>query len=149
MSDNDLVQFSHGVCRLLPAVMRQFLKRHRKWLAAANISFAQAIILDILKEKESMRMSELAKDLSVSMAGATGLVDKLVREGLVARESLPDDRRVVKVSVTPKGKGVIVRINEARRRMIMEAFGNLSVSDRDKYLEILTKIHSHLKAGEK
>jgi len=145
MTDAKLLEFSKAVSRILPDIIRQFLKRHTKNLALGNISLAQLIMLDILKDAGEMRMGDLAECLSVSMAAATGLVDKLVKAGLVIRSSSPKDRRIVNVNITPKGRNIINRTNEARRRTIMEAFGNLSAADRDKYLEILTKIHRYMK----
>lgn len=145
MADNTLIHFANEVLKLMPDILREFLRRQTKEITQGNFSLPQILILDVLKEKASMRMGELAKYLSVSMAAATGIADKLVRNGFVIRTGSPHDRRVVNISITAKGKKMITQFNLARQKTIIEIFGALSDSDRDKYLEILNKIHGRLK----
>ena len=145
MPHDTIVRFADDVSRMLSDVMRKFLKRQTKEVVQGNISLPQVFILDVLKDRPSMRMGELAGYLSVSMAAVTGIADKLVKSGFVLRGSVPGDRRVVNISITAKGRKVIQRHNRARHKAIMDMFGHLSAEDRGKYLEILTKIHQHLK----
>ena len=49
-------------------------------------------------------MTELAGQLHLSPSGLTRRLDRLVREGLVAREACPTDRRVVYAVLTPAGR---------------------------------------------
>jgi DNA-binding MarR family transcriptional regulator len=49
------------------------------------------------------RMCDLAGILHLSPSGLTRRIDGLVRQGLVSREPLPDDRRVALAVITPKG----------------------------------------------
>ena len=49
------------------------------------------------------RMCDLAGVLHLSPSGLTRRIDGLVKQGLVAREPLPDDRRVALAAITPKG----------------------------------------------
>ena len=88
MANNELIRFSAEVSRIMPDIMRDFLRRQTKEVTEGNISLPQVLILDVLKDHASMRMGELAKYLSVTMAAATGIVDKLVRSGLVTRGEL-------------------------------------------------------------
>ena len=145
MPHDTIVRFADDVSRMLSDVMRKFLKRQTKEVVQGNISLSQVFILDVLKDRPSMRMGELAGHLSVSMAAVTGIADKLGKSGFVLRGSVPGDRRVVNISITAKGRRVIQRHNRARHKAIMDMFGHLSAEDRKKYLEILTKIHQHLK----
>ncbi|MEK6568050.1 MAG: MarR family transcriptional regulator [Candidatus Omnitrophota bacterium] len=145
MPPDTIVRFADDVSRMLSDVMRKFLRRQTKEVVQGNISLPQVFILDALKDKSSMRMGELAGHLSVSMAAVTGIADKLVKSGFVLRGSVLGDRRVVNISITAKGREVIRRHNRARHKAIMDMFGHLSAEDREKYLEILTKIHQHLK----
>ena len=50
------------------------------------------------------RMSELAGLLGIEKAALTGLADRAERRGLVARTSVPGDRRAVSVALTPEGR---------------------------------------------
>ena len=144
MPDNALTHFANEVLKLMPDILREFLRRQTGEITQGNFSLPQILILDVLKDKVSMRMGELAKYLSVSMAAATGIVDKLVKSGFVTRAGSPHDRRIVNISITAKGKKMVSEFNRARQKTIIEVFGALSGTDRDKYLEILSKIHARL-----
>lgn len=58
-----------------------------------------------------LRMGELAAELLLSRSGLTRLVDRLERDGLVARERCPEDARGLFAVITPAGRR---RLREAR-----------------------------------
>ncbi len=89
----------------------------------SELSFSQYLILQTLLEKEALRMNELALTLGVSKANVTGLVDRMVRSRFIERMRSDDDRRVVFVSLTPKGRRTVQRMLNMQRkewRRIME-----------------------------
>lgn len=53
--------------------------------------------------ERQLRMCDLAATLHVSPSGLTRRIDRLVKDGLVARESAPDDRRVTLAVLTDDG----------------------------------------------
>ena len=85
-------------------------------------------------------MSELAESLEISRPAATGLIDRLISQGLVRRENLEDDRRTIKVSITPKGKKIVTNIWEQKRRTLIKVFSQLSARDRKQHLLILERV---------
>ena len=64
-------------------------------VAEHGLAFGDYEVLVILSEapQRRMRMSELAEELCLSPSGLTRRLDRLTREGLVAREQCPADRR--------------------------------------------------------
>jgi DNA-binding MarR family transcriptional regulator len=81
-------------------------------------------------------MSELADALGISMAGATGVVDRLVHAGAVARDRSEEDRRLVLVALTDMGRD---RIEWARHQAFLR-FRRLTESISVADLEALTRI---------
>jgi DNA-binding MarR family transcriptional regulator len=61
--------------------------------------------------RRRMRVSELSGATLLSVSGASRLVDRLVREGLVTKEPCEDDGRGAEVALTPMGRG---RLRAAR-----------------------------------
>ena len=55
-------------------------------------------------EPEGMKMSELSQHLVVSNGNVTGVVDRLVSEGLAERQTVESDRRAFRVRITDKGR---------------------------------------------
>lgn len=144
MSQENLVKFADEVAGLLQAIMQKFLKKQIKEVAQGNISLPQVLILEALTKRPLLRMGELAKYLSVSMAAATGIADTLVKSGFVTRESSTRDRRIVNIAITSRGRRMVEKYNHTRQQAFIEIFGHLSAHDRARYLEILKKIHSHI-----
>jgi MarR family transcriptional regulator, organic hydroperoxide resistance regulator len=61
-------------------------------------------LLNTLECRGSVPMSLLAEELLTTQASITGLVDDLEEHGLVERERSTEDRRVINVTITKKGK---------------------------------------------
>ncbi|MFV0427057.1 MAG: MarR family winged helix-turn-helix transcriptional regulator [Beutenbergiaceae bacterium] len=81
------------------------MARHRlKQLLDQHLSAAQLhalVVLDTLGDQPS---GELARQLHVSAATTTGLVDRLVRDGFAQRHPDPDDGRTRRIHATEAGR---------------------------------------------
>lgn len=56
---------------------------------------------------EEKRMTDLAKDMTISTSGLTRLIDRMEAQGFVERVTCPDDRRGFNARVTDKGRDVL------------------------------------------
>lgn len=56
------------------------------------------------REPDGLRLGELSKRMMVTNGNLTGLVERLVQEGLVKRETDPQDRRAFIVRLSRAGK---------------------------------------------
>ncbi len=65
---------------------------------------AYEVLMRLYGSERPWRMHELADSLFLSRSGATRLVEKLEKNGLVTRTICEDDRRGIQVAVTTKGK---------------------------------------------
>jgi DNA-binding MarR family transcriptional regulator len=94
-------------------------------------------------------MHTLVDALKVKFSCVTAIVDRLVKTGFVIREHGKEDRRTVFVSLSAKGKKVLLEVYQQRRKAFMQVFSRVSSKDREEYLMILEKIvesfsfHSH------
>jgi DNA-binding MarR family transcriptional regulator len=61
-------------------------------------------------EDRRITINDLAQQLLIRHHSAVGLVDRLEKQGLVARESSPLDRRKVHLRLTAKGDRVLERL---------------------------------------
>ncbi|MBI2094891.1 MAG: TolC family protein [Candidatus Omnitrophica bacterium] len=136
----DLNRFSRQVVEIMPLIFREFVRREDNELTRGRISFPQMVALHHLARHEKSKMTDLARLLSVRLSTATVMVDRLVRAGMLRRRHDEDDRRVVWVRVTPKGKKAVGRILEQKRRSVRGIFGKLTGRERSQYLGILLKV---------
>ena len=56
---------------------------------------------------KTLRMGELAQEVTISRSGLTRLVDRIEAEGLLERRQSPADRRAVEVAITPAGSRLL------------------------------------------
>ena len=82
-----------------------------------GITMAQAKVLHVLAGGP-IHMTELVARLRVTPSTTSGLVDKLVDQGLAVRADDPNDRRQVIVSVTPAGLELMERFRELNARQL-------------------------------
>ena len=86
--------------------MLPFYHRHilRTGKGISGLRTAQYRALGMLMKSGSLTMSELGGLLFISKAYMTVLADSLVENGWAERKSDPDDRRVILIAITRKGK---------------------------------------------
>jgi len=94
-------------------------------------------------------MSVIAKALQVSTSAATGLVDRMVRSGFLRRFPDDDDRRIINIELTQKGRKITDDIQRRRRALIEEIFGRLKPAERERFLGMMKKIYNILSEGQK
>ena len=83
-------------------------------------------------------MRELAADTHQFSATVTGIVDRLVRDGLVERKRHVSDRRVVLVCLTPAGRDLMRRVSDANRALIKRWLSSVDHEEATQLLELLT-----------
>jgi DNA-binding MarR family transcriptional regulator len=85
-------------------LLSDFTQRVQGRAAARHgLTVAQARLLCILADREPA-MTQLARLLNVDRSSATSLVDRAQRGGLVLRQTIPEDRRGVYVTLTVQGR---------------------------------------------
>jgi DNA-binding MarR family transcriptional regulator len=93
-------------------LMHRIASSHAPDLMEVGVTMSQAKVMYLVAAGQGMRMSELATHLGVSISTMSGLVDRLVDHGLLARHDDPTDRRQVVVTITKTGSGHLERFRE-------------------------------------
>jgi DNA-binding MarR family transcriptional regulator len=86
-----------------------------------------------------MTLGELSQRMMVSNGNVTGLVDRLVAQGLVDRRPSPTDRRAQYVSLTTEGRRAFRVMARANADWIGEVFAGLSHGEIDELMRLLGK----------
>ena len=93
-----------------------------EWLRL-DLTMSQLKVVLLLFMNGPTRMSEIASALDVSMATATGVVDRLVEREIVLRENQPEDRRVVLCRLSDRGEKLIGGLWQLARDRARELLG--------------------------
>ena len=73
----------------------------------AGLSLSQYGLLELLVDRQSARVQELAAHAGITPSTATRILDALQRRGVVERTRSDEDRRAVAVSLTEAGRQVV------------------------------------------
>ncbi len=101
------------------------------------LTMPQMVTLFAIRDAETCRMSELADATQQSAGTLTGIVDRLIEDGLVARVRDTDDRRVVQVVLTSVGQERIALVEQARCADMAQLLQHFSMEQLAQLQELL------------
>jgi DNA-binding MarR family transcriptional regulator len=127
---------------------RSVRRAYDKCLSAADVNPTEASIVSHLADGGPYTQVQLARLIATNRAQIGLNIDSLVDKGLVARHADPDDRRVWRIHLTPKGTRVSHQIeaieHEVRRRLQV----NTTVAQRRVLDQVLEQLHRNALALE-
>jgi DNA-binding MarR family transcriptional regulator len=119
------------VAERLHAAAIHLLRRLRRQDGAMGLSPARASALSIMVFGGRVTIGRLAQAEQVSAPTMTRLVVGMERDGLVRRESDPNDGRVVWLEATAKGRSILHAGRERRVAALAEDLAGLEESERE------------------
>lgn len=121
---------------------------HARIEAEGGLSPSQFFVLKTLKAANTLTVTDLARKLSMTTAGATGLIDRLARSGLVARERDGRDRRIVWVRLSSEGERQFAAACALRRTILGELFATLSPDEVAQLVGLYEKVFRNIPAPD-
>lgn len=134
--------------RLLRHVAFIIKKRGRDILSNFEITNPQFNALLVLREHPGITMGEICEKLFLACSTATDLIDRMEKSGYLNRKRDPQDRRVIRLSITEKGKQVIAEVIAARRRYVASILKQLTEEETEQLAESLERLHSIMFSGK-
>lgn len=116
--------------------------RHEMERAMENREFnlLQFCSLMFIAEHDGATMSDLARQLHVASPTATAFITRLVRQGWVKRRHDRINRKLVRLSLTPKGKALLAAKMKDHQKVVRGILGLLSETE----LRQLHSLHQKL-----
>lgn len=129
-------KLNEALNELLVRLFKDILEIEEKTLITdefRDITTNDMHILEAVGIGESKSMSTVARLMSVTTGTLTKAIDALCEKGYVVRERSSEDKRVVKLSLTDRGKAAYYHHEQFHRQMIQ----NLSSEMSEKETEVL------------
>lgn len=145
MKNENRINIGEEVAKMQPLLLREIVVKQMKIMGKDNLSLTHIAILDMLKEKGICQMGDIAKLLGITMSAVTGIIDKMTEMKLVKRERSGADRRVVMVSMLPRGKRVEEKTYNMKIDIVNDVFSVLTSDEKKEYLRLLTKVYDKLR----
>lgn len=124
---------------------RLWMKMTRDWKDSleeglAPLTEGKLNVLDFLRRREPMKPSELLQYLATTPAAITTLLDRMERNELIVRTRDNQDRRIVWVSVSEKGKSEAQRGAGVRSKLIGDSLDRISSHNQQLLVYLLGKV---------
>ncbi len=127
----------------LPSLLFEMRQIIRQTLPGAKQSdpneWMRLQTMQFVADQEKPTMHDVAEYLRIKAPSATSLIQYLVSHGLIAREA-GDDRRVVRLTLTPQGEAVLKGYGTESEKMMRNAFSKLQEKEVCTLRDLLQKM---------
>ena len=109
-----------------------------------DLSITEMHTIEAIGMYKKISSSEVAKELSITVGTLTVAINNLVKKGYVERLRSEDDRRVVKLGLTKKGK-LLFRVHQHfHREMVKNILKGMEQEEEQALLRALKNLHDFL-----
>jgi DNA-binding MarR family transcriptional regulator len=123
---------------------------HRTWktlffnLAGGELSPGQLMVLFLLKRKQPLRGSDVAKECGVTRSAITQIIETLHKLGYVERTDDEHDRRVFYITLTPQGEAKLADLEAVRRELFTKSVADLTDEEIKVVITAMAKMRAAL-----
>ncbi len=110
----------------------------------AGLSMGQMMVLTYLHYHNACEVSGFCDLMHITKAGASQMVGRLAKMGLVQRVNGSADRRVRLVELTDEGRRVVAESIGARQTWVDELAAQLSATEREEVCASLRVLNEHV-----
>src|SRR3954452_22832680 len=136
------------ICRLLYLTHRTVHDELDRRLGEHGASLWNWVLLKEAAHADGASQRELAHHMGIEPPTLVRQLDKLTEDGLVERRPDPDDRRVVRVVVTPAGLARLRELHAVVHELDDEVRGILTKRDVEVLSRALPRIHTYFDQKE-
>lgn len=111
----------------------------------SDISITEIHTIEAIGMYSERTMSEVAQKLKITVSTLTTAVNKLIKKGYVERKRIEEDRRVVLIKLTKRGKLAFRLHQRFHGEMINNAIQGLSASEEEILISSLNKLNDFFK----
>ncbi len=126
------------VCRAYLA-STSMLRKELSANGVGEVKPAYLGVLMILWEQDGLQASKLGKKAGLEPSSMTGMIDRMERDGLIERQSDPDDRRALRIFLTENGRTAQTIITKVVDEALTSMFKGISDQEMETTKKVLKK----------
>jgi DNA-binding MarR family transcriptional regulator len=112
-----------------------------EWISLdLDFSKSELFTMLLVDRNGEIIMSKIADYVNVSMSTANGIVERLIKKGLLSRDRSDSDRRIVVIRLTEEGKNLVNELKKVVLEYIGLIFEALDDEERKLIFKIFNKI---------
>ncbi|MBU8918448.1 MarR family transcriptional regulator [Bacillus sp. FJAT-29953] len=115
-------------------------ERIKDEIAKNNLGITEFSVLEVLYQKGKQTIQQIGNCILISSGSMTYVIDKLEKRGLLCRNACPDDRRVIHVTLTDAGNGLMDEIMPKYHEFVNSMFDSLNSDEEETLVRLLKKV---------
>lgn len=130
-------QLEEQLCFSLQTASKQFNRMYAKALKPFQLTYPQYLVLLVLWEYSDQRISDIGEKLALDTGTLTPMLKRMEKNGYVNRNRLPEDERIVIISLSDKAIQLETEIYD----QVEGCLAQLDFNETD-YFSLLEQINS-------
>jgi len=102
----------------------------KKRLNAYGLTPIQYLILEALEEQDALSAGDIGKRLVLDNATLSGVLDRLAERDWIIKQTDPNDKRLLRVSLADKAKALKKKLDKEREQANEEILHALSIEEK-------------------
>jgi DNA-binding MarR family transcriptional regulator len=143
-----MIDLVHHEARYIALLNRQMMKLLEQELAPLDLGPGRYLYLFGLYVRDGRRQQELADTIGVDKAAATRSLLRLEKNGYVIRRGDDNDRRSMRVYLTPRGRKLRPQLELAAQHCIETMTRELDRAERKELHRLLAKMMAPITPGD-
>jgi DNA-binding MarR family transcriptional regulator len=111
---------------------------------AVKLNKQECRVINVVGQFQPLMMREIAERAKLSITNTTGIVDKLVKRKCLHRDRADEDRRIIRICLTPEGEKIYAIEIENYRKVSQAILNGLNKSEQQEMLRMMQKVTVHL-----
>jgi DNA-binding MarR family transcriptional regulator len=132
--------YGEQVLICLRKIMQAISLHSRSLVKQVGLTGPQLIFLKAVAKSEGMPVGEIAKAISLSQATVTGILERMVKRGLVSRQRSERDKRQVLIHLTPAGEQILAQAPPLMQASFLKQLEHLEDWEQTMILSALQRI---------
>jgi DNA-binding MarR family transcriptional regulator len=112
----------------------------RALVGCCGLTVAQSNAILALQGLGGATMNEFAAEMRLHGTTMTRMVDALIEKGLVERRPDAEDRRIVRVTLSPAGQVTAARLQASKQELLSSALTEMPAGERETVLKALERV---------
>jgi MarR family 2-MHQ and catechol resistance regulon transcriptional repressor len=105
-----------------------------------DLSLKEIFVIEILSRQGTASMSELAASLGVPFTTMASMVNRMVSKGYLEKQPLPEDRRVMMISLAPAGRNIFDLHRQGLVAVVKEMLATLEDADQNRLMALINEV---------
>ncbi|MCP4595406.1 MarR family winged helix-turn-helix transcriptional regulator [Neptuniibacter sp.] len=131
---------------LLRQIIRSTDMQEKEISRLTGLTLPQLMTMQALRQAAPVTTGELAKEVSLTQATVTSILDRLEKKGLITRERGVDDKRKVWISLSPNGLELMKGAPTTQQDMFTRRFDDMQDWEQSMIISALERVSFMLDA---